>query len=249
MSMISTEERPLAVKQGDRLAVPWATVVSLAVVLSFADGFWMTSLRGAVGAIERTQSPFTSWLRESTLVLPVFLFAVLGALTLGLRLFGPVLRRPRTVLATALLVVVAGTLAGLAETVASAVYDYHLQTNQLRMMDAMHAICTNSCLAQAQQSTLALQVRGVLYISRWLVLTNLVLVGWMVALRGGVLKVSTTRRRAARDEEDSFLQPASPHRMWLILLAAVAVTIIGLTWFDDVNLSTPTGQSVSTSVR
>ena len=91
------------------------TVLPLAVVMAYADGFWMMSLRGAVGAIERTEEPFASWLRESTLVLPVFVFAVLGALTLALRWFGPALRRTRTVLTAALLIVAAGTVAGVAD--------------------------------------------------------------------------------------------------------------------------------------
>ena len=34
-----------------------------------------------------------------------------------------------------------------------------------------------------------------IYISRWLLLTNLVLVAWLVAMYGGRLKISTTRRR------------------------------------------------------
>ena len=50
-----------------RLGVPWLTVVALAAVLAYADGFWMTSLRGAVGAIERTQETVHRWWRESTL--------------------------------------------------------------------------------------------------------------------------------------------------------------------------------------
>ncbi len=79
--------------------VPWLTVLPLAVVLAFADVFWVGSLRGAVGAIERTQSPFTSWLRESALSVPLFVLAVLGALTLALHRFGPSAHRPRQVAA------------------------------------------------------------------------------------------------------------------------------------------------------
>ena len=69
MSIDSTLERPSAEPAAPepperpsearpRTSVPWATVLTLAVVLAYADGFWMTSLRGAVGAIERTQGPF-----------------------------------------------------------------------------------------------------------------------------------------------------------------------------------------------
>ena len=110
-----------------RPAVPWLTVVSLSVVMAYADGFWMMSLRGAVGAIERTEEPFASWLRGPA-VLPVFVFAVLGAMTLALHLFGPELRKSSTVL-TALLIVAAGTAVGISVITVSSAYDYQLQSS------------------------------------------------------------------------------------------------------------------------
>jgi len=182
-----------------RLTVPWPTVLSVAAVLAYADGFWMVSLRGAVGSIERTQEPFATWLRESTLVLPVFVFAVLGALTLALHLFGSVLRTLRSVLATALMIVTAGTLVGIAEMAASSAYDYHLQSSQLQLMASMGGTCAGgSCLAEQQQASLGLQVHAVSYGAAILLVTNLVLVGWVLAIRGGRLNVSTARPRAAR---------------------------------------------------
>ena len=48
----------------DGAAFPWKTVVTLAAVLAYADGYWLISLRGAIGAIERTDHPFASWLRS-----------------------------------------------------------------------------------------------------------------------------------------------------------------------------------------
>jgi hypothetical protein len=195
MTISATTERPDAVR--GRLAVPWLTVMPLAVVMAYADGFWMTSLRGAVGAIERTDAPFASWLRESTLMLPVFVFAVLGALTLALRWFGPVLRTPRTVLAAALLIVAAGTVVGIAEIAVSSAYDYGLQSSQLQLMDSMNHTCTQGgCLALQLQASLGLQVSAVGYACGILVVTNLVLVGWVVAVQGGRLDVSRTRRAA-----------------------------------------------------
>jgi len=47
-------------------------------------------------AIERTQGPFASWVRESTLNVPLFAFAVLAALTMALRRFGPELNSQST---------------------------------------------------------------------------------------------------------------------------------------------------------
>jgi hypothetical protein len=195
ISINDTSQRPRTLRR--RLgAVPWLTVMPLAVVMSYADGFWMTSLRGAVGAIERTQEPFATWLRESTLALPVFVLAVAGALMLAARRFGPVLRKPRTIVATALMVVAAGTLVGIYEVATSAAYDYQLQSTQLQEMSSMRSMGPTSAggsLALQERATLGLQVRAVGYGSGIILATNLVLVGWVVAIRGGRLNVRTTR--------------------------------------------------------
>jgi hypothetical protein len=178
-------------------AIPWLTAVPLAVVLAYADGFWMISLRGSVGSIERTQEPFASWLRESTISAPVFFLAVLAALMLAARWFGPVLHKAKTVAATALLVVAAGTLVGIYELGTSSAYDYSLQSSQVQQMGAMSSPSKTSVgnpTAEQKRASLGLQVRAVGYGSGILLVTNLALVGWVVAMRGGRLKLSTTRR-------------------------------------------------------
>jgi hypothetical protein len=180
-----------------RSAVPWLTVIPLAVVMAYADGFWVMSLRGAVGAIERSQTPFESWLRESTLLIPVFVFAVLGALTMTLRWFGPAPSKMKTVLVAGLLIVGAGTLTGVMALAASAAYDYHLQAQQLAGRHAM-ATCAESCRDQQLHATLALDARAVFYGIGILLVTNLVLVAWVVALRGGRVDLTATHRRTAR---------------------------------------------------
>jgi len=176
-----------------RLGVPWLTVLPLAAVMAYADGFWMLTLRGAVGAIERTQEPFVSWLRESTLVLPLFILAVLGALTLAQLRYGAVLRTPRAVAATGLLVAAAGTVLGATMIVGSSAYDYHLESDLLGMMDTMRNTCAGNCLALQQQSTFAAIVRAVLYTSAFILMTNLILVGWVLAMSGGRLAVTSSR--------------------------------------------------------
>jgi len=186
LSISPTTERP-GTLPGRLGVVPWLTVVPLAVVLAYADGFWLISLRGAVGSIERTGEPFASWLRESTLTLPVFALAVLGALALAARWFGPVLRKSKTVVATALMVVAAGTLVGIAALAAGSAYDYYLQSSHVHSMASMAAT------AVQQQAGLGLQLRAVGYGSALLLVTNLALVGWVVAMRGGRLDVSKTR--------------------------------------------------------
>jgi hypothetical protein len=211
---------PCTTAQGRR-AVPWRTVLLLATALAFADGFWLTSLQGAVGAIERAQGPFASWLRESVVALPVFVLAVLAALTLAQRWLGPGPLRPRAVAATALLVAAAATVVGLAEIVASSAYDYHLQLHQLAMMDAMRSICTGSCLAKEQQATLALHVRAVVYVSRWVLVTNLALVAWLVALWGGRLRVATARRPTGRAASGSGVTASRADDVRRLLLAAL----------------------------
>jgi hypothetical protein len=176
-----------------RLAVPWTTVLTLAVLLDFADGFFMTSLRNAVGAIERTQEPFTSYWRTSLLLVPAFALGVLVALTVALRLFGPQTRSRRQVLATVALVAAAGALVGAAATTASSAADYALQSGQLGMMKSMRATCDASCLAAQQHATFLAHVKAIVIVGALMLVTNLLLVGWLAALRGGALKVSTVR--------------------------------------------------------
>ena len=186
MSINATTERRSTLR-GRLSVVPWLTVAPLAVVMAYADGFWVSTLRGAVGSIERTGQPFESWLRESTLLLPVYVLAVLGALALAARWFGLVLRNPRTVVATTLLVVAAGTLVGIVALAASSAYDYYLQSSHVHSMASMASMAV-------QQSGLGLQLRAVGYGSGLLLVTNLALVGWVVAMRGGRLDVSKTRQ-------------------------------------------------------
>jgi hypothetical protein len=194
MTINATTKSPAAL--ATQLGVPWSTLLPLAAVMAYADGFWIVSLRGAVGSIERTQNPFTSWLRESTLALPLFVLAVLGAVTLALRLFGPRPHTAKTLPATAALIIAAGTLAGSTQMAASSAYDYHLQFNQLQLMHAMDTTCAGaSCLPQLQHASLALQIHAVGAGALILLVTNLVLVGWVTALKGGRLNLATTRTR------------------------------------------------------
>jgi hypothetical protein len=192
MSNTSTGEFLLALRR--RLPVPWPTVVSAAVLMAYADGFWSTSLQGAVGAIERTQAPFAGWLLHSTLMLPMFVVAVLWAFTFARRRLGSAPQSVKRVLVVGLLMVAAGTLVGIAEVVASAAYDYHLQSALLQNAGSTHlhsaapdtgGVCGATC--RAQNLTLQVHVRGAAYASIVLLITNLVLVAWVAAMRGGRL--------------------------------------------------------------
>ena len=187
-----------------RAVVPWGTVVVLTVLMTYADGFVVTSVQGAVGAITRTGSPFATWLRTSTFMLPAFLLAVLGALAFARRRFGPALHRPRAVIAAVLLVAAAGGLVGTAEVAVSGAYDYQLQSAALKAGAATHghdhaggsghgacAFCTD------QAQTREVDERGARYASALILGGNIVLVGWVTAMRGGRLDVSPRRRGTA----------------------------------------------------
>jgi hypothetical protein len=178
-------------------------VLPLAAVLAVGDAFWVVALRGTVGSIERSQQPFAGWLRESVLLLPLLAFAILAALTLAMRRFGPTLRRPRTVIATAFLVVGATTLAGFLVLLANAGYDYHLQSSQAKMMGSMGTRCQGHCLTAVNHHAFMLQVRAVLYGTGILLATNLVLVAWTVAMRGGRLDLTRQVRPWAEDKADA----------------------------------------------
>lgn len=176
--------------------VPWGTVLALAVLLSLADGFIVTAVQGAVGAIERTGEPFASWMRTSLLSLPVFALAVLAALATARRRFGPAIHTPKRVVVTALLIAVAATLVGTALVVASAAYDYHLQSEQIRATVASHGHAHHGLSASQQQAaTLAGDEAGARDAARYIALANVVLVAWVTALRGG--RLDAGRRRVS----------------------------------------------------
>ena len=201
MSTSTAQGRSPATETGGA-TVPWSTVLPLAALMAYADGYWMISLRGAVGAIERTQSPFASWLRESTLVLvPVFVFAVLAALTFARRRFGPVLHGPRAVVSTMLLVAGAGTLAGVLAMAGNAVYDYKLQSHHLGMMSTMGGLCFGACQAHQYTATITLHLKAIAVGTGLFVVSNLTVVAWVWAIRGGRLKLtdSGTSRRPRTD--------------------------------------------------
>jgi hypothetical protein len=199
-------ERPGTLR-GWLSVVPWLTVLPLAILSAYADGFWVTSLRGAVGSTDRTLEPFVSWLLESTLTLPVFVLAVLGALTLAARWFGPAFGKTKNVVASVLLIVAACTLVGIGALVASSAYDYHLQSSRAPVRDPMPSMGMESMdsmdegsmgsigsTPQPSHGSLALQAEAVGLGSGILLLTNLALVSWVVAIRGGGPGISKSRQ-------------------------------------------------------
>jgi len=191
--------------------VSWTTVLVLATLMAYADGFVLTSLRGAVGVTQQIHGPFIAWLESSTLMLPVFVLAVLVALAVARRRLGRPLRTPRRVLAAALFIAVAGGIVGTGHTFVALASDYAVQTEFLEIQAAAHGeapepsatdtgaaslsgtpVEHDTAIAQKQQ--LDVIRHGARLGSAGVVGANVILVGWFLAFRGGRLE----RRQPAR---------------------------------------------------
>jgi hypothetical protein len=166
----------------------------------------LVALQGAVGAIERAQGPFHSWLTFSALIAPVFALAVIWALSRVHRKAGPRSSSLRSTVTAGLLVVLAATAVGIVVLTISTAYDYHLQSELLTKTLSLHThtIGANQAANPAyadggwtpeQRSTMLIDVKAVGLGSGFMAVANLVLVAWVVALRGGRLHVSTRRQR------------------------------------------------------
>lgn len=225
LGRVTTPRTRRSLAPGAGAAVPWVAVLSLAVVLAAVAGFWMVSLRGAVGAIERTDDPFEAWLRESSLMLPFFVLAVLAAFALSLRRRGAA-RRSGSTAVTGLLLVGAATVVGVAMIAASAAYDYHLQWSMSREMSEMTGGCVD-CLAADQQATLALQVKAVAYGAAILLASNVVVVAWLWALRGGRLDAGTVRARRRGGAADRRTPRPARRSRQLDLRVVLATCLLG----------------------
>ena len=190
MSILSATRRPRALRSA-RPGVPWLTVATLALGLSCTTAFWLVSLEGAIGSPQRFATPFATWLMLVVTLLPFFGAGVLAMLMLARHWFGPEPRFPDKVALTGLLLAAGGTLLGIAALAVSAVYDYHLQVPHIGGMQGM-APCTGSCVPREQHEIFVLHVRGVWMVGRWLLLSNAVLVTWLVAMWGGRIKLTTS---------------------------------------------------------
>jgi len=193
---------PPARRARRRLGVSWPTIILFAAVISYVNGFWVTSLQGAVGALQRSEPPFERWLRDSTIMLPLYAVGILVAVLLARRWFG---RSPRAVVrgaSAAVLIIAVCTLVGIAEVANSAAYDYRLQTEHIDSVHDMNHTgnpatgtaetatsanasaddCVGVCAAK--ESTLGLHVRAVTRASALMLITNVLLVGWLLAVAG-----------------------------------------------------------------
>lgn len=181
------------------LEASWLTVGGVAVAVALADGFWLTSLQGAVGAVERLSPPFERWLRDSLIVLPFFVVAVIAALLLARRWVGEHRRPGMQLLVAGALMVVLTFVVGVAEVAVSSGYDYYLQTHHIvlaehlqhpsyRIVDGTPVLvgsATCDAVCQAKAATWTVHVRAFWLAMALIAVTNTVVVAWVLALRGG----------------------------------------------------------------
>lgn len=198
-----------------RLRVSLLTVGLVAVLAAVADGFIVISLQGAVGAVERVGDPFRRWITASVLLVPAHVLAVLGAVALARWWFADT-RFRRLLFATTMVTMIAVTsLVGVVTVAGSAAYDYRLQSARLERtaatVDSLTAgspavaasqpgtssvtvsVCT---VCESRRKTLETHVRAGTLASVITLITNTVLVAWVIALRGGQLWIDRPRRSA-----------------------------------------------------
>ncbi len=186
----------------------WRTVVVIAVILAYADGYVLVALTGAVGAIQRTDHPFPAWLEESAVLVPLFILAELLMLRHVRRRTGSVLPSRKALVVSALLLAVGGTVVGVLGVSVSAAYDYHLQTDLIDfsarfsdqngdpLITAGSTVARGNCnsmICNEQRFSLATDVRGVAFSVPILLGINIVLIAWILAAFGGRLGVPERR--------------------------------------------------------
>lgn len=183
------------------LDASWLTIGCVAVAVALADGFWLTSLQGAVGAIERLSPPFERWLHDSLIMLPFFAAAVIAALFLTRRWVGEHARPGVRLLVAGLLMVALTFMVGVLEVAVSSGYDYYLQTHHIVIAEHLQhptyrivgstpvlvGSATCDAICQAKTATWNVHVRAFWFSTALIAVTNAVVVAWVLALRGGRL--------------------------------------------------------------
>jgi len=195
---------------GTQLRAGWPAIIAIAAVVTFADGFWLTSLQGAIGAVARSQPPMQRWLRDSTLMIPLFVIAVVAGVALARRVVRPGWPEAVKVAVAAVAIAAATTVVGVAEVGTSSAIDYRIQSQELSAKHAAHATAgtvpadtsttpavSSEALRAQRRDTLHVHLRAIRKATAALAITNAVLVAWMLALFGWSLSGHRSRRTAA----------------------------------------------------
>ena len=182
------------------LNVSWWTVGAWAVVLAFANGFLLTTLQGAVGAVERHQAPFDRWIKASLLMTPIYLVGVVVALILARRWVGGQKSFIKGTVSVLLVIVMCAAI-GTAEASVSAAYDYSLQKNHIAFEHNLHAApapaagsldAQRKCDAVCNQerNTIMIHFKAVSLLALVMLLADLVMAPWVLALCRGRLWIT-----------------------------------------------------------
>ena len=105
----------------------------------------------------------------------------------------------------------AGQVVRTALLAASSAYDYHLQAQQVALRHAVGGSCAGGCQAHELQATLSLQIHAVAIGAALLLVSNLVVVGWTLAFRGGRLEIGSTRPRSRTGGRTTYVACSVPH--------------------------------------
>jgi hypothetical protein len=193
------------------LQLSWTTVAVMAVFLAFADGFVLLAFQGAVGAVERQSEPFRRWIIGSLILVPFFAAAVVVAMILTRRWAGKVQRTWVKGGIAVLLIVATTALLGAGVEGVSGAYDYSLQSRHIDLMVSSHSLhntnkslfasstpsVTPKCDAGCSQKheTIVTHIRSVFMAGKYMLMINLGLTLWLVAIRGGRLWAAPKRKR------------------------------------------------------
>jgi hypothetical protein len=211
MTTITRKDRITGSLQG--LGASWWSVGLFAVVLSFANGFIVTSMQWTIGAIERLSPPFQQWMFNSVVMIPVYVAAIIGALYLARRLAGEGSGKARKLWTAVGTIVLAGLFVGMANMAISSLYDFYLQIQHIDLSEHLRhpqyriegttpvLVGSSSCDAtcQAISATRSAHVRGFFLATKLFLVIDAVLVPWTLALRGGVIWVPGRARRVEVD--------------------------------------------------
>ena len=186
-------------------------------MITFADGFWLTSLQGAIGAIARSQPPTQRWLRDSVLMIPLFVIAIVAALAVARRVVRRGWPEGLKIALAALAIAAATTVVGVAEVGTSSAIDYRIQSQELSVKHAAHATPalpgtvpldaatspgvptgSNEALRAQRSDTLHIHLRAIRTASVALAVTNAILVAWLLSLFGWSLSRRTAALAAVR---------------------------------------------------
>jgi hypothetical protein len=218
-----------------RLPIGCLAIALFTIVLTYVDGFWLTALQGVIGAVERLEPPFTRWIRDSSIMLPLVLLAVVFAARISRRWVERSRHAFVRIGAVALLITLISSVVGIGATVISSFRDYQFQSRHLELMHSygvsaqpsavdisgfgaapvtysiycnLRGVAANNAITLMEYATFTSHVRAVVFMSGLLLITNLVLVLALMALLGQHLWATSAAAKQRNLETSSQLAPS-----------------------------------------